>query len=85
MSPKLWLTIGNWWMEKTNKNMKVLVNSKEVETQAAVLSDLAKELQFPEKGIAVGVNNAVVPRAKWAEKTLSDGDKIVMIKATCGG
>lgn len=61
------------------------MNSKEVETQATVLSDLATELQFPEKGVAVGVNNVVVPRAKWAEKALSDGDKIVMIKATCGG
>ncbi len=65
--------------------MKVFVNAKEVETQVTILSDLAKELQFPEKGIAVGINNVVVPRAKWAEKTLFDGDKIVMIKATCGG
>lgn len=65
--------------------MKVLVNSKEVETQATSLSVLAEEMQFPEKGIAVGVNNVVVPRAKWTEKMLSDGDRIVMIKATCGG
>lgn len=84
--PNLLCTIRKFWSEiKTNKNMKVLVNSKEVETQATVLSDLATELQFPEKGVAVGVNNVVVPRAKWAEKALSDGDKIVMIKATCGG
>ncbi len=37
------------------------------------------------KGIAVALNNRVIPRAKWNETILVENDKIVVITATQGG
>lgn len=65
--------------------MKITVNSKEVETTSQTVAELAKELDLPEKGIALAINNSLVPRTEWENKTLSEGDKIIIIKATCGG
>ncbi len=65
--------------------MKVLVNAKEVTTDSSTLLDLSKELALPDKGVAVAVNNQIVPRAEWADAPLSEGANIVIIKAACGG
>lgn len=37
------------------------------------------------KGIAVAVNNRVVPRTQWASTALRDRDNILIITATQGG
>ncbi len=37
------------------------------------------------RGIAVAVNNAVVPKAEWQNKVLNENDKITIIRATQGG
>ncbi len=38
-----------------------------------------------QKGIAVAVNNTVVPKTEWQNKILNENDKITIIKATQGG
>ena len=38
-----------------------------------------------QKGIAVAVNNAVIPKAAWPTSILRENDKITIIKATQGG
>jgi sulfur carrier protein len=38
-----------------------------------------------QKGIAVAVNNLVIPKAEWQTKILHENDKITIIKATQGG
>jgi len=38
-----------------------------------------------QKGIAVAVNNAVIPKTEWPTKILNENDKITIIKATQGG
>lgn len=37
------------------------------------------------RGIAVAVNGAVVPRGRWAEVRLVDGDDIEIVKVLQGG
>jgi sulfur carrier protein len=37
------------------------------------------------KGVAAAVNGEVVPRAAWARHTLSDRDRVLVIRATQGG
>lgn len=37
------------------------------------------------KGIAVAVNNHVVPQSQWASTALQDQDSILIITATQGG
>jgi sulfur carrier protein len=36
-------------------------------------------------GIAVAVNNEVVPRARWSETVLQDGDAVEIVRAVAGG
>ena len=65
--------------------MKVLINNKEVETEAVTLLQLTNELSLPAQGVAVAVDNRMVPRAVWTDYALSEGISIVIIKAACGG
>lgn len=65
--------------------MNVLINNKATETEAKNLSELAKEMSLPERGVAVAVANKMVPRAEWESTPLADGANIVIIKAACGG
>ena len=65
--------------------MKIRINNKETDVQAESLLDLAKELSLPERGVAVAVNNRMIPRTDWQQNALKDDDNIVIIKAVCGG
>lgn len=68
--------------------MLLTVNGKEVEVPD-------KELFIPEilshqsihdhKGLAVAINNAIVPREQWSVSSIKENDKIVIIRATQGG
>ena len=44
-------------------------------------------IEMPEKqsGIAVAVNNMVIPKVHWANHNLSSSDSILIITATQGG
>lgn len=65
--------------------MKILVNNQETETTAATVEQLAIELALPAKGVALAVNNQMVPRTAWADTAIAEGANIVIIKAACGG
>ncbi|HAO28941.1 MAG TPA: thiamine biosynthesis protein ThiS [Chryseobacterium indologenes] len=43
------------------------------------------ELPGKEKGIAVAVNNRIIPLSAWAETFLKDQDSVLIITATQGG
>ena len=42
-------------------------------------------MKLPEKGVAVAVNNNIVPREEWRTYALHENDNIFIIKAVCGG
>lgn len=65
--------------------MKIIVNNQEVETQSTNLQSLSHELGLPEKGVAIAVNNHLIPRTEWSGHSLQEGACIVIIKAACGG
>lgn len=65
--------------------MKIFLNSKETETQAADVAALAAELALPKVGVAVAVNSQMVMRDNWAATPLNEGDDVLIIKAACGG
>ena len=65
--------------------MKIKVNNKEVETGASNLLILSQELELPQTGIAVAVNNRMIPRTEWEQFVLNENDELVIIKAVCGG
>jgi sulfur carrier protein len=50
------------------------------------LHALLQELGFGErKGVAVAVNDAVVPRLTWPDRALAEADRVLVIHATQGG
>lgn len=66
--------------------MKVKVNSKETEVaEGSKLADLAIQLELPTQGIAIGLNNKLIPRTDWNAQELHENDSLVIIKAACGG
>jgi sulfur carrier protein len=46
---------------------------------------LAIEIPEKKKGIAVALNNRIIPQSFWAETILNDKDSILIITATQGG
>jgi len=46
---------------------------------------IAMELPEKKKGIAVALNNRIIPQSFWAETFLNDKDSILIITATQGG
>ena len=52
-------------------------------TLAALLAEKAVDTQ--QRGIAVAVNGAVVPRAAWGSTVLKAGDSIEIVRARQGG
>ena len=65
--------------------MKIKVNNKEVETGANYLLQLSQQLELPQTGIAVAVNNRMVPRSEWEHFAIHEDDELIIIKAVCGG
>lgn len=66
--------------------MKLFVNSKEYQlADNASVAILAEELQLPKSGVAVAVNNQIVKKDEWQSTVLKENDKIIIIKAVCGG
>jgi sulfur carrier protein len=67
--------------------MTVFVNNKDciLTKDANLIQALEHNGISSQKGIAVAVNNTVIPKTDWATKTLNENDKITIIKATQGG
>jgi sulfur carrier protein len=67
--------------------MEILLN-QQPHTLAAPcpLQQLLDEvIPHKQKGIAVAINNAVVPKTQWASRMLHEKDNIIIISATQGG
>lgn len=65
--------------------MNITINNKSTDTQAENLAQLAAELELPQKGVAVAINNKMIPRTDWEATSLAENDNVVIIKAACGG
>ena len=65
--------------------MQITINNKPNTTAAKTLQQLANELTLPEKGVAVAVENQMIPRDQWNNYSLQEGAHVVSITAACGG
>jgi len=65
--------------------MNIEINGKSMATEARTIARLAEELGIPSGGTAIAVNGKMVPRTEWDGKALKEGDKILIIRAACGG
>ena len=67
--------------------MTVFVNNNPINltTVTSLHQVLEQQRLHEQRGIAVAVNNNVIPKAEWQQRTLADNDKIIIIRATQGG
>jgi sulfur carrier protein len=67
--------------------MNIYINNEIQEIEEAISLELVLEQhQLTEKnGIAVAVNEEIIPKNKWEQTRLFDGDKIIVIGAVAGG
>ena len=68
--------------------MRIFVNDEPRELNAgeATVAALMAGSGLPSlDGVAVAVNDGVVPRSQWTGRPLNDGDRVLVIRATQGG
>lgn len=65
--------------------MNVTVNDEQVQVDAGTtMAALLGALGFPDRGVAVAVNWAVLPRSQW-DSPVPDGARVEVLTAVQGG
>ena len=66
--------------------MNVLVNGiPRILAEHTTIRGLLEELKLPSRGIAVEVNQQIVPRGEHAARELVDGDRLEIVSLVGGG
>lgn len=66
--------------------MRIFMNGDEVEIEEGTsIEDVILSFKLPKQGLAVAVNEAVVPKENWQSRKLADGDTVMLIRAVQGG
>ncbi len=67
--------------------MNIIFNNQpqQIQEQTTVLHLLHQLMGDKHNGIAVAINNALVPKDEWHHHILQPNDQILVIKATQGG
>jgi len=67
--------------------MQILINgnTKQFEVKSITIADLVNHLNISGKRIAIECNGEIVPRSKFAEVALNEGDKLEIVGAVGGG
>ena len=74
-------------MTQAAVQMNVRVNGQDEPLGVATLAALLEEkaVDTSQRGIAVALNGAIVPRAAWPQTPLRPGDSIEIVRALQGG
>lgn len=66
--------------------MNLTVNGRPKQVPAGLTAaDLLTHLKLPPKGVAVELNEQIVPRARLPETVLRDGDRLEVVSLVGGG
>ena len=65
--------------------MRVIVNGEPREIAAEHIDALLGELDYEGRHFAIALNYDVVPKSRWAETALKNGDEIEIITPRQGG
>jgi thiamine biosynthesis protein ThiS len=65
--------------------MKLVLNGREREVQAAQVEDLVAELGLPLAAALVEHNGTALLRSEWAMTNLQNGDRLEIIRMVAGG
>ena len=65
---------------------EIVVNGESMPLEQATLAELVKQrASAARRGIAVALNDAVVPRRAWPATRLKAGDRVEIVKVIVGG
>ena len=65
--------------------MRVIVNGEQRESASTSVDALLGELEYEGTHFAIAVNYDVLPKSRWAEAALKNGDEIEIITPRQGG
>ncbi len=67
--------------------MNIILNQQatSIPDQCSLQQLLTQVLNMPVEGLAVAVNQDVIPQSRWTDHLLQPGDKVMLIRATQGG
>ena len=67
--------------------MNILINQqpREIPDQCSLEQLLTQVLGIPVAGLAVAVDQTVIPSTHWTTHMLCEADKVMLIRATQGG
>ncbi len=67
--------------------MNIIVNGQTTDIpQNSSIEDVLHHIgQMQTGGMAIAINDLVVPKSQWAKAQITEGDKILIIKASQGG
>ena len=65
--------------------MRVIVNGEQREISAGSVDALLSELEYEGTHFAIAVNYDVLPRSRWSQTQLKNGDEIEIITPRQGG
>jgi sulfur carrier protein len=67
--------------------MNIYVNDEPIEVKPDIsINSLLKLMNIESfQGIAIGINDQVIPREEWNLNSLKENDKVLLIRASQGG
>lgn len=66
--------------------MHILFNDESILCDGNLtLENLLEQLHVLKPGIALAINQTIVPREQWESHLLNDGDQILLFQAIAGG
>ena len=67
--------------------MEIFVNNQPIQTeeQNSLLAIVNSQVGENSKGLAVAINEEVIPKNEWEKTILNQNDQVLIIKATQGG
>lgn len=66
--------------------MHILINDERVECDAGLnVAVLVSRLEQDKPGLALALNQQILPRDRWADRTLQEGDALLLFQAIAGG
>ena len=65
--------------------MKIVVNSKEIESSSTFVSELIEELGLKDRVMAVALNMEIVKKDKWRTTKIKEGDRLELLEFVGGG
>jgi len=72
-------------LRNSNEAMTLTINGEARTTAARTLTDLISELGMNPDRVAIELNREIVPRDRWPQTTLQEGDQLEIVHFVGGG